>query len=423
MAKNITKRINSGYYPTYFNNSITTYGLGSWLKKAGEDYFGAVKDAVVMGADNTLGAFGAGDVIGDKAYTHDIFRKASDFTSTKLAPVAGQLLANTVAPGVGGQVLGGVQRGVSSALGNTSSDEQPSLTRQLNTTTLNNTLKTPYNYAPVMANGGMVSPYEFNSLCSGGKLKFGGGGEINSLEPYNNYYDAQAIYTKALADKYPKIPIKDILDNYAKDSTFNHNNMSKYVKNLQDKYGDIYLDENDIKNLVSEGYPNILDLDKEVKNSDAEAFGTIVGTKGKKENALGKFGFRMMLERAYPKGETPYKYLKEKADGGYFDEYDTGGSMNFKSKGAYKKWLGYVHSKGLAESTPGHQKVSIKGSPHKVQHTDGGNLDNTTYYAAGGSHQSNINGGIPIGKNALVEEGEYRYDSPKRGSYIFSARF
>ena len=50
----------------------------------------------------------------------------------------------------------------------------------------------------------------------------------------------------------------------------------------------------------------------------------------------------------------------------------SGGSLNFKSSGAYNKWLGYVHANKLAENTPGHQKVSIGGEPHRVQHGYGG---------------------------------------------------
>lgn len=46
--------------------------------------------------------------------------------------------------------------------------------------------------------------------------------------------------------------------------------------------------------------------------------------------------------------------------------------MNFSSKSNYKKWLGYVHATGLAEKTPGHQPVSIKGKTHKVKHKTGG---------------------------------------------------
>ncbi len=55
-------------------------------------------------------------------------------------------------------------------------------------------------------------------------------------------------------------------------------------------------------------------------------------------------------------------------------------TKRFKSKKAYKKWLAYGHmrtKKGkLAKSrkrsvfatTPGHQKVYIKGKRHKVKH-------------------------------------------------------
>lgn len=52
----------------------------------------------------------------------------------------------------------------------------------------------------------------------------------------------------------------------------------------------------------------------------------------------------------------------------------------------------------------------------------GGNLDNTTNYESGGTHQSNPMGGIPLANNALVEEGEVRFNLDDGQSYIFSAR-
>lgn len=60
---------------------------------------------------------------------------------------------------------------------------------------------------------------------------------------------------------------------------------------------------------------------------------------------------------------------------GFSEEiFAKGGSLNFKSNAAYKKWLGYVHATGKAESTPGHQSVSIKGKSHEVKHQLGGAL-------------------------------------------------
>lgn len=55
--------------------------------------------------------------------------------------------------------------------------------------------------------------------------------------------------------------------------------------------------------------------------------------------------------------------------------YEQGGSLNFSSKPAYQRWLGYVHAKGLAESTPGNQKISINGNSHRVKHAYGGPID------------------------------------------------
>lgn len=60
---------------------------------------------------------------------------------------------------------------------------------------------------------------------------------------------------------------------------------------------------------------------------------------------------------------------------GFSEEiFAKGGSLNFKSNAAYKKWLGYVHATGKAESTPRHQSVSIKGKSHEVKHQLGGAL-------------------------------------------------
>ena len=65
----------------------------------------------------------------------------------------------------------------------------------------------------------------------------------------------------------------------------------------------------------------------------------------------------------------------------------------------------------------------------------GGNVSNqspqfyreTNSYDEGGSHESNINGGIPIGTSSngklnTVEEGEFSYNFPKQGKFIFSNR-
>lgn len=56
------------------------------------------------------------------------------------------------------------------------------------------------------------------------------------------------------------------------------------------------------------------------------------------------------------------------------------------------------------------------------QYLNGGGLDNTSLVTTGGTHEANPNGGVPMGQNALVEEGEYIWKGPE-GKYVFSNRF
>lgn len=42
--------------------------------------------------------------------------------------------------------------------------------------------------------------------------------------------------------------------------------------------------------------------------------------------------------------------------------------LNFKNKESYRKWVAYGHIHKVFENTPGNQKISIHGMPHKVKH-------------------------------------------------------
>jgi hypothetical protein len=61
-------------------------------------------------------------------------------------------------------------------------------------------------------------------------------------------------------------------------------------------------------------------------------------------------------------------------------QLEKGGSLNFKSNDAYKKWIAYGHATGIFESTPGNQKISIKGNKHKVKHAAYGDSLQPIYY-------------------------------------------
>lgn len=86
-----------------------------------------------------------------------------------------------------------------------------------------------------------------------------------------------------------------------------------------------------------------------------------------------------------------------------------GGNLNFKSKGAYKKWLGYVYANNL--NKPGGASVSIDGNPHKVQRAMGGQLTEYT----GNDHSE---GGIPLGDTNVEVEG----NETRAKDYIYSDR-
>ena len=73
------------------------------------------------------------------------------------------------------------------------------------------------------------------------------------------------------------------------------------------------------------------------------------------------------------------------------------------------KYYTKLKKAGLADSYAGGGLLN--------SYANGGNLDNTTVFQGGGSHQENQLGGIPQGTNALVEEGEVRFKD-----YIFSNR-
>jgi flagellum-specific peptidoglycan hydrolase FlgJ len=84
--------------------------------------------------------------------------------------------------------------------------------------------------------------------------------------------------------------------------------------------------------------------------------------------------------------------------------YKQGGAMNFKSKGAYQKWLGYGHASGEFAKTPGNQKVSIQGEPHKVEHQYGGQM-----YADGGALYDSMGNFYPDGgyANTVGQAAQY----------------
>ena len=149
----------------------------------------------------------------------------------------------------------------------------------------------------------------YTYLMPNRELNYAEGGQ---LDPYMEYYDAQSLYTKALHNKYPNIPINEILETSAKDKSFKHDKLENITDSLRSKYGDISLTKDEITGLINAGYPDILGLNSKIQSLDSEISDKKINTTGKNEPKSESFGYRMMLQRSYPKGKTPYKYLENK---------------------------------------------------------------------------------------------------------------
>jgi len=213
----------------------------------------------------------------------------------------------------------------------------------------------------IKANGGLLRSYE-----------------VSDAKPFTNWYDSQPFYTEALQNKYKDLPTKEIIANATNDKSFRNSKLNQYNDSLISKYGDKYLTANEVDSVAKRNnIQNIFDLDKQVKSSDYNGAGETNNTMGSKENTLNKYGYRMMLNRSFPKGSSPYKAM-----GGF---------------------------------------ITASGVPSNMvtEYADGGML---TEFNTGGSHESNKFGGIlqgqsPDGQDNKVEQGETKYQD-----YIFSDR-
>ena len=213
----------------------------------------------------------------------------------------------------------------------------------------------------------------------GKQQMFANGGDTNSSNSKNidtknygiewkNFYNVQPYYTRALAEKYPNIPIKDILSRSLEDKNFSNAQLNQYADSLVNKYGDFHLNPTEMDSVANKAGMDIRDIERVLSAYDTELAGNkanITGTKeqGQPVNDL-QFGPRMMLHRRFEKGNIPYKYLNNKFE-------------------------------------------------------DGGNL---TEFNEGGTHEQNPNGGIPQGYSPNGDMNTVEQGETKNGNYVFSDR-
>jgi hypothetical protein len=117
--------MNTGVNRKYCSGGKMKYGKGG--------FWDAIGDYGKFLADVPLSVVGAKDVIGKDDYNTQLFKFANDVTGTVM-PIAGQVAANVIAPGIGGAMMGGIQS-VGSTL-NPMEEQQPNRPDMLKATNI-----------------------------------------------------------------------------------------------------------------------------------------------------------------------------------------------------------------------------------------------------------------------------------------------
>lgn len=117
---------------------VPMYGFGSWLKDAG-----------LLMADNMMSTWGGKNIIKDSAYSNKIMSKTSGVTN-KFIEVGTGIAAGMLAPGIGSQLVNGVQSNIGSAVGADNSIENSKISPEqmlLNNQQVLNSLPTHQQYS------------------------------------------------------------------------------------------------------------------------------------------------------------------------------------------------------------------------------------------------------------------------------------
>lgn len=370
----LTKSINKSFYPT--NYSVPMLGFGDFLKDAG-----------MLWGDFMLSQFGGQNLIQDDAYNSNFFKKASKVVEP-IGQIGGQIAGNLIAPGIGGQVMGGVQQGVSSAV---PMDNSGNAATNLNMVEQQKKQMLMNDY--VFANGGKFPEKNERGLSLVKDTQGNALLDNNS----NPVYHPQAGTAKLSMSP---------IDAVVAGKTIAGQQLLRWAgANI------IGNSMADLSNSLPEGITSaVANIPNISASEDLKRIGGFNDFKQSKqylkEGKLGKSAWNALT-----------------GIGGVYDSEKW--TPNWKYDDILDKGLEYMNvagdsydaMKGLTElKADGGMLPSYKGSNFTQP-------DNVTVYAEGGSHETNPNGGIPLGNKALVEQGEVRYNSKKHGDYIFSNRF
>jgi hypothetical protein len=140
--------------------------------------------------------------------------------------------------------------------------------------------------------------------------------ESEYTSAWQKYPQSQARVIGALKQKYPDVPINDVLVEAKGIENFQNSMSQEYAKPYLEKYGDIYLTPEEVKKADPEYY----DLINTLRAGDiARGYGSSSTTRGNKEDitAEDKFGWQHVLQRRITKDnkgnvtEPYYYYFRE----------------------------------------------------------------------------------------------------------------
>lgn len=362
MASKLTKQINSKFNPTSLSG-YSVYALGGYPQMYGLGSF--IGDAGKLLADNILSTFGASDVIEDSAYKTKLGKKVSSVTNP-----LNKTFGNIMAGMVGVQGLGQIG---SSLNPQPETNNQAMLEEQKRQLIAN--LPAQQDYIPTFANGG----------------------ELSYLPSITNF--TTPINTDLTIEKNPMFLDRSRFRRMGPSFRVEANKLDEYIDNIAGHLNTHNFPQKEREAMQyrqSEFRKLKEDLFNYQENPDTKKFEFADGgsihikpenrgkfTAAAKSRGMGvqEFASKVLSNKEnyspilVKRANFAHNFAKE--NGGLLDSYAGGGNMN----------------------------------------TFGTNLDNTTVYANGGTHESNPYSGIQIGNNSLVEENEVRF-----GDYIFSNR-
>jgi hypothetical protein len=415
----LTKAINNNFYPTGYTTPML--GFGDFLK-----------DSALLYGDYMLSAFGGKNMISDDMYSNKGFAKASNIVSG-VSEIGGKVAAGVVAPGIGDKIVGGVQQGVGAAVPDRDAQNQEKLAYEQMMAE-----QQKQQMLQTFAQGGFMNSIPTKPLKTNTK----GTDELDNMprlsekELYNlnnlsRYYSYKAVeddmidnYQSQMQDRLMSDPLRDIVNtptNTAKMATGGSLSEEEQNKKANILARAVYAASGGPKRRGIDPWKMTVGQKKQYDNSDLYANKIIQDEFNKRPDSSNKAWNKYITSPEWQDRRTQLMDSLLQVPDLNFSEDRKGNTPNYEEMWTMPEF--WINKFNKNKATGG--ILDSYGCGGMMKKAMGGSLqpDNITLYKEGGSHETNMNGGIPIGNKARVEEGEVRFNSKKYGDYIFTDRY